>query len=301
MNAITFSLLASICASLSSLFFRKNSDIPISSPTGYLVLFYFSSFILSIFIFSDVLKGNVSYTFLGIGATVGTLSSMLMFFTSRALTSGPAGLTFAFQNASAIFPGLILFLFLGTDYGFSFSYFQLTGIILVLLGLFWGAKKESAKQPKGNLKWITYALTCFIIQILALTCIQGRCVLFDITQIGAFSNLSFTEADDIWFMPGLFGTSSLIQTVLFLTERRKLLIKESLYGFAGGIANFSSTGLLLLATKYALPHEKIILFPMFAVATMILCNLWANRLYKENFNFPTNIFCSCGIFMAVWA
>lgn len=223
-----------------------------------------------------------------------------MLLTAQALKKGPAGLTFAFQNASAIFPGLILFLLLGSDFGFSCSYFQLTGMVLVLLGLFLGAKKESANQSGASSKWLKYALACFIIQILALTFIQARCVLFGCGEIsGLFSDFTFTESDDVWFMPGQFGASFVMQTVIFLREDKRIQASEVIYGSLGGIANFSSTCLLLLATKFALPFEKGILFPCFAVASMILCNLWANRLYNEKFNLKTNALCSFGIFMAV--
>lgn len=301
MSSLIFSLLAAGCTSLSSLFFRKNADnsTASSSPSGYLVLFYFFSFILSFLFYPDIWKVDINLIILAIGACVGLLSSTLMLLTSRALKQGPAGLTFAFQNASAIFPGLILFLFLGSDFGFSCSYLQLAGMVLVLSGLFLGAKQESASHPKASPKWLKYALACFIVQILALTFIQGRCILFDVGTEGLFSDFTPTEADDVWFMPGQFGASFIMQAVIFLRENKKFQRSEVIFGCLGGIANFSSTCLLLLATKFALPYEKGILFPCFAVASMILCNIWANRLYNEKFNLKTNAFCSFGIFMAV--
>ena len=47
--------------------------------------------------------------------------------------------------------------------------------------------------------------------------------------------------------------------------------------------------MLLLATKSALSFEKGILFPCFAVSAMILCNIWACKLYHEKFNYLTNV------------
>ena len=123
---------------------------------------------------------------------------------------------------------------------------------------------------------------------------------FNCSEInGYFLNFPVSEADDVWFMPGLFGASFVIQAVAFLRANKKFQANEALYGCLGGLANFSSTCLLLLATKLALPFEKGILFPCFAVGAMIFCNIWANRLYKESFNFKTNALCSFGIFMAV--
>lgn len=296
MSSLVFALLAAGCSGLSSLFFRKNADNSTDrSAGGYLVLFYFSSFILSFLLYPAIWKTSINFTVLFMGMCVGLLSSLLLRLTFRALKKGPAGLTYAFQNASAIFPGLILFLLLGSNFGFTYSFIQIVGIGLVLIGLFLGASKETA----GSFKWLKYALACFVTQIFALTLIQARCVLFDCSEIGGFiSNFSIPETDDVWFMPGLFGTATLVQGLLFLREKKRIQKRETFFGCLGGIANFSSTGLLVLATKYALPFEKGILFPCFAVASMILCNLWANRLYKENFNFKTNILCSIGIFMA---
>lgn len=274
MNALILSLIASGCAALSSLFFRKNATLSFSENScGYLLLFYFSSFLLS-FVYTDTWSGNISFIMLGTGAIVGLLNSGLMLLTFRALKLGPAGLTYAFQNASAIFPGIILFLFLGTNFGFSCSYLQFIGMGLVLLGLFLGARQE---RTQTSSKWFKYAITCFLVQMFALTLIQARCILFDCKEI--FSNLS--EVDDVWFMPGQFGASFVLISFIFMRENKRLNKNEMLYGFMGGIANFLSTCLLLIATKIALPLEKGILFPCFAVSTMILCNIWANRLYKE--------------------
>lgn len=303
MNSVMFSIFASGSAALSSLSFRKNADkLPDGyGSSGYLVIFYFFAFVLSLIFSSDIWKANVNFIILAIGACVGFLSSTMMLFTSRALKYGPAGMTFAFQNASAIFPGLILFMFLGSDFGYSCTPLQFAGMLLVLFGLFWGAKKETNGTTKTSPKWLKYALACFFFQILALTFIQGRCILFNCGDAagGVLSDFTLTDADDVWFMPGQFGASFIMQAVIFIRENKKFQKSELFFAGLGGAANFFSTSLLLLATKFALPFEKGILFPCFAVGSMILCNVWANKLYNEKFNLTTNFICSLGIFMAV--
>lgn len=302
MNALILSLLAACCAALSSLLFRKNSDHPQAtsrSSIHYLLIFYFSSLIFSFLLYPDVWKIKINYTMLAIGACVGILTSTLMLLMGQALQRGPSGLTFAFQNASAIFPGLILFVCLGTPFGFTYSYIQFMGILIALFGLFLGAHKPTDERPASYSVWLKYTLACFAFQILALTLIQARCVLFHCEQLGGiFAKLAVTERDDVWFMPGLFAASGILQLILFLNAPQKIQKNEAFYGFLGGITNFSSTCLLLLATKFALPLEKGILFPCFAIMSMVLCNLWANRLYREPFNLKTNFLCSFGIFMA---
>lgn len=302
MNALVFSLLAAGCTCFFSLCFRKNSDHYTdknSSASGYLVLFYLASFLFCFILYPDLLSSRPHLIMLSMGACVGILNSVLMFLTARALKRGPAGLTFAFQNASAIFPGLILFGLLGSRFGFNYSYLQVFGIVLALFGLFLGASKATDHSTRSYAVWLKYALACFILQILALTLIQGRCVLFKCHELGSFcAKLSITEQDDIWFMPGLFGAALLIQLMLFFKEGQGLKKHEMLYGSLGGLANFASTAFLLLATKFALPFEKVIIFPLFAISTMVLCNIWANRLYQEKFHVKQNVLCSLGIFLA---
>jgi len=299
MGSLFLSLFAAFAAALSSLFFRKNTDslVKNGSANGYLLLFYFLSFVLSLFFYSDIWKLHINPIMLVLGASVGMLNAMLMILTSQALKQGPSGLTFAFLNASAIFPGLILFLLLGTGFGFSYSSLQFFGMVLVLFGLFLGTPRKSKDRPKASSQWLKYVLACFSVQIFALTFIQARCVLFNCSE-RIFSGYSVTEADDVWFMPGQFGAAFILQTVLFLREKKRLQKREIIYGSLGGIANFLSTCLLLLATKMALPLEKGVLFPLFAVACMISCNLWANRFYQENFNLKTTALCAFGIFLA---
>ena len=300
MSALVFSLIAGGFSALSSLCFRKNTGNSLEkSSSGYLAIFYFFSFLLSLFLYPKIWNAQINYIILAVGVCVGLLSSTMMLFTYFALKKGPAGLTFAFQNASAVFPGLILFMLFGPNFGFSCSLIQLTGMILVIYGLFVGAMKEKPDASTLSSKWLKYALACFIVQILALTFIQGRCILFDCNGTGFISNFTFTEADDVWFMPGQFGASFAMQAIIYLREKNKLRLSEVFYGCTAGTANFLSTALLLLATKSALPFEKGILFPCFAVSSMILCNVWANRLYSEKFNLKTNALCSVGIFMGV--
>ena len=287
MNSLFLALIASCCSSCSAFCFRKNVSFSNNSSSGYLVLFYFFSFFLSILLSPQIWNIPINLALFSMGVCVGLLNSTLMMFISKALRCGPSGLTYAFLNASAVFPGLILFFLLGNDFGFACSPLQLVGMSFVLCGLFFGAKKKLEEASPQFAKWLKYAFICFIIQIFALTCIQGRCI------------FSFPQTEDVWFMPGQFGASFTMQLILFLREKRSFEKNEIFFSSIGGLANFGSTGLLLLATKFALPFEKGIIFPCFAVTSMILSNLWANRIYKERFNYKTNALCSLGTFIAV--
>ncbi len=295
MSGLTFTFLASALAALANFFFRKSSsESKASDPTNmYLLVYFFFSFVISLFIYREIHMATPSWIMIGVGTLVGILNVILMRITSKALSNGPAGLTFAFQNASAIFPGLFLFFTFGVAYGFTCSITQVIGLLLVLFGLYWGCRNEG--KTVINMTWLKYAIACFAVQILALFLIQARCVLFDCESI------PIQQEDDIWFMPAQFAAATLLQGFICLKELSKMNRKLFLYGAWGGFANGGSTCLLLLATKWALPYEKTILFPSFSVATIILCNLWACKLYNEKFNTVTNATCAIGIVISTLA
>lgn len=298
MNALFFSFLASGCAALANLFFRKSTGDSAKSENsnGYLLIYFLFSFLFSLFISEEIWKGSVNYTVIAFGASVGLLNMVLMVLTANALKKGPSGLTFAFQNASSVFPGMLLFMVFGAEFGYALTFSQIAGMGLVLLGLFLGARGSG--NSKVSLKWLQFALGCLLVQILALTLMQGRCIFMDCDKLGDFlTPFSFTEADDKWFMPAQFGTALLCQTCVVLFEKKGIRRKEIFYGSLAGLANGASTCLLLLATIIAMPFEKAILFPCFAVSAIVLCNLWAFKLYGEKPNIPANLTCVLGVFI----
>lgn len=293
MNSITITLLASFLAASANLFFRINSSHKsTASVNGYLFIYYFISFIASLFFFSEVWSSSISWQMIFLGGIVGGFNVALMVLTANALNTGPSGLTFAFQNASSVFPGFLLFIIFGTAYGFSCSITQLAGMALVILGLYLGAVGNSSGGSVSK-KWLIWALGAFSVQVIALAIIQGRCILFDSPLI------NITAKDDPWFMPGQFGISTLLIGLVYLKEKSSLSIEDVKYGSLAGVANCAATGCLLLATKWALPTEKAVLFPIFAVTNIVLCNAWANRFYQEKFNLLSNAICALGIFLSL--
>lgn len=293
MNSLFLAFLSACCATGSNLFFRKNTGSSASSPNGYLLFYYLCSFLLALVVYPRMWTVEANIPLMFLGATVGILNSALMFLTFKALREGPTNITIAFQNSSTVFPGFILYLLLGPDFGFSSSYMQLIGMILVIIGLFWGAKKNSTNRASS--KWVQYITWALLLQIVAFCCIQLRCLLF-----GKDTGVDFdsTHAADAWYMVGQFSASLLTQAIIFMQSTRTVHLPSMRYGLLGGICNFSATWLLLLATKYALPLEKGIIFPCFAVGTMVLCNVWSKKLYNEPFIARTHLLCSLGLFIA---
>ncbi len=298
MNALTFALLSGLCASISNFFFHKSSSDtgPKFNINTYVVFYYLVSFLLSLVICHQIWKVPPKAIVVVLGSIVGIFNVLLMVLISRALRCGPAGLTFTFQNVSSIFPGAILFAIFGSDFGFSFSYLQLIGIVMVLIGLCIGTKNDAENPLSSPRKWLKYALGCFCVQIIALTIMQARSILFDSDTLYNFpSALSITKVEDVWFMPAQFASSLVFQLVICALHKTKPHPSEMIYGSMAGVTNAASTFCILLATQWAFPAEKVILFPCFAVSTIVLCNMWANWIYKEKFNLLANTTCGIGI------
>ncbi|HEY4832999.1 MAG TPA: hypothetical protein VIH61_10620, partial [Waddliaceae bacterium] len=180
-------------------------------------------------------------------------------------------------------------------FGFDITYQQIGGMLLVVFGLLLASKNQSGRNVKVTKEWIKYAIACFFLQVLILTIFKWRS-LFTCEESHFLLPKGMTIKDDLWFMPGFFGMATFAQFFLFVKGRKKLYFEEAFLGFLGGIANASSTFLLLVGAQLAVtPMENAIFFPLFAIATILLCNLWGKILYGEEFNLLANFLCCVGI------
>ena len=103
-------------------------------------------------------------------------------------------------------------------------------------------------------------------------------------------------------MPAQFGTALFLQSIILIKDLRnnqKIYKEEIFFGILAGLGFFGGTMLLLLATKYATPGQTSVLFPCFAVATIVLCNAWATLLYGEKFQYLSNAVCAAGVFLSL--
>lgn len=297
MNAILLAIIAAGCASLSNLFFRKCSATN-AATYQFLFYYYLSSFAGSFLIRPDLILSSWNPTILMIGCGAGLLNVFMMIITSRALQHTSAGITFTFQNASSVFPNLVLFILLGSSYGFIVTGHQIAGMCLILVGLFAGIWQNNQEKNKSS-TWLKYALGCCLVQTVILCIFQSRFLFFTNGEV---------DDSDVWFMVGFFGMALLFQS--FVLARQKLSLgaeavsdaiptkSKVIYGGLSGMANAASTYLLLQAIQWATPIESGLVFPIFAVGVIILCNLWGYWLYQERPKTTSIALCSFGIFVA---
>lgn len=297
MLALLFILGASILAALANLFLRINLDTK-GTAKGYFVAVYACSFLISLAIaYPQLLHIPVSFAMLFAGTLAGFLVTILMNLTTTTLTKGPAGLTFAFQVSGSVFPALIFFLVFGQPFGFTMTPFMVLGLLLVLVGLFWAAKPKNGNYhwEKG---WLGYALSIFAINIALITVMQWRCLFFLEKPKHLLIPFHCQANQDMWFMPGMFGTATLLQAIYMVRSGHRPKSSEMVYGLLGGASNGISTFLLLMATTLTTSTEEELLFPLFAIAVTTICNLWSYILYSERINWWANVVCSIGILIA---
>jgi hypothetical protein len=293
---------AALCAGIANLFMRICMDAK-GTPYGYLTFFYIVSLIASLLLFPIHENfDNINLKMFFVGGTAGVFNIVLMLFLLLALKVGPSGLTFAFQNSGSVLPAVLLFNVFGVAYGFELTNMMILGLLCVILGLFWGALTRGTgdQDPKHSISgsWVFFASMAFLIQGLTLSVFNWRCLLFmDNLPENAMIPFRCSQTDDMWFMPGMFFFACVVQIALFVfTERRLPRKEEILYGTCSGVFNGLSTYLLLLASIYATPTEKGLIFPFFAVAVIMICGLWSQILYKEKINWYAGGLCGLGVF-----
>ena len=145
--ALIFTLFAATLASIVNLMTKKNLD-QTGTSNGYLTIYFFLSFLGSLLVTPKIFTAPFSPIMFGIGCFTGFLMFLMMILLLKALEIGPAALTFGFQNASAVFPVILLFFIFGPSFNFVITPTLVVGLFLVVGGLFWSAKSAVCKRKK---------------------------------------------------------------------------------------------------------------------------------------------------------
>lgn len=297
--AILFILLASGLVALSNLFMRKSIDKG-GTTHGYLVVQLNMNLLIAILIgplLNRDLTLNMPIAVLGLIA--GLSFSLMMKAIGKSLQFGPSGLTFALLNCSSVFPALAMTGMFGASFGYAPNLSYFLGISLVILGLFWAAR--GGQEFASKQKWTFFALGMFACHFLLLLFIELRSVWvkFPHTSILGIS-LSTQEASNSWFMPMMFVSAAAHQTLSYLKEHARLPAKQELpLGLLGGIANGMGTFFLIKSSEYATSATSVIIYPLYAVAVIVFCNLWAQTLYKERIHWLATTCSATGILIAL--
>ncbi len=300
--AILFVFLAGLLASTSNFCMRKSIDAGGSSRAYLLVQLIFSFFLM--IVLNPVRSGNYAWSTPAfvIGLFGGLIFGTMMWGLGKALETGPAGISFAFLNTASVLPAILMALFFGLSFGHHYTLPNAIGSLLVVGGLFW-AGWSSEKNP-NKAAWLFFALLILFVHALFLIFLQWWALLLKQPGLPSSSLLPFV-IDPLkvqWFMPAVLLSGSLFQIAVYLTkERRFPKGAELTFGILGGIANGGCTFFLVLAPQVATPLENAMMFPIFAVSIIVICNGWAQLLYKEKVNWWANSFCILGLIIGTVA
>lgn len=281
---ILLALLAGLFTPLTNLTVRKSIDWK-GTSLGYFVFQMLFSLLFSLFL-GPIARGDFSPSTpaLSLGVLAGIVLFCMLFFVGKAVEKGPSGFTFAVLNSATVMPGLIMALLFGSGFGYAYNFWHAVGSVLVLLGLFWGV--QGIKEVQEKKKWLIFVAAMFFFHLLLLTLYQYRALLLSpLRSPEIFAFFPKEEMNSEWFTPAMFFTALLLQFFSFLRLREgKISRKEILYGFSGGFTNLLSTNLLLFAAIKAAPLENAVIFPIFSVVSIVLTNVWGQKLYRENIN-----------------
>jgi len=292
---IFFAILAAILTSISNFCMRRSIDAGGSSK-AYLVVQLTFSFLVMI-LFNPIRTGDYGWSnsAVGLGLIGGIIFGILMWGLGKTLEKGPPGLSFAILNTSSVAPAIVLALFFGFAFGHPYTLYNGLGSALVVVGLFWAGWTSESNPNKAI--WIFYASLIFVAHTLFLVFLQWWAMILKSDLPRSILIPFHMEAKNIqWFMPAIVFVGALMQWVIYIVKRHRMPKgAEVYYGILGGVTNGACTFFLILAPQVASTWENAMIFPVFSVGIILICNAWAQIFYKEAVNWWANGVCVAGL------
>jgi drug/metabolite transporter (DMT)-like permease len=291
-------LVAALFIALSNYCMRRSIDSG-GTTKAFLMIQLFIVFLIAILL-NPVRSGDYHWSGCMVLFAIagGIVLALMMASLGRSLETGPPGLTFAALNSSTVMPAVLMVLLFGEAFGYQYNLWNGIGSVLVVAGLFWAGRKTSGSGQKSN--WIIYVTAAFFLHVLFLVFLNWRALFINFPgENGLLLSFDMDDAICQWFMPMVFCAAFLIQTAIYLANEKRLPKKgEVLYGILGGLANGFGTFFMIWATEVSTSVEHAVIYPLFAVTIIILCNIWGQWLYKEKVNWTANGVCVLGILVA---
>jgi drug/metabolite transporter (DMT)-like permease len=293
--AIVLMFFAGVFVSLSNLLMRKSIDSG-GTTKGFLIFQMAMAFFVALLL-NPIRTGSYAcnYPIAGLGVLGGLVLAGLLFSLGRSLENGPPGVTFSILNGATVMPAIVMATLFGATRGFPYTFWHAIGSILVLFGLFWAGKGLQGFRDRRT--WVAFSLAMFSFHILLLVLFQWRALVLNVPHPEEITSLfSAGQIQSQWFMPFMFLAATCVQLFIFVVyEKRWPRGLEVFYGLFGGIANGLCTYFMIWATEVAAPLENAVIYPFFSIVTIILSNLWGQKLYQEQVNWKACQLCAFGL------
>ena len=284
-------LAASCFASLSNFCMRRSIDSG-GTARAFLTV-QLSIAALAAFLVGPVRTGEFSLNLPVImaGLAAGLVLGWMLQTLGRALECGPPGLTFAMLNASTVVPAIVMALFFGAAFGCLYTSWHAVGSLLVLAGLFWAGK--GLQGLVNRRAWLLFSFLTFSLHVLFLVMMQCRVLVLNSKMASLASDLASP-----WFLFFIYLAAAFLQVATYLAKESRLpKSEECFYGLFGGVGNAMSTFFLIWATEAANVLERAVIFPIFSIAIIVICNIWGQRLYQERVHWKACQLCLLGLFI----
>lgn len=295
MMGIQYILIAALFIAVSNFFMRRSIDSG-GTTKAFFTVQLFLVFLIAVLL-NPVRSGDYQWSFCmaAFGCAGGLILALMLTTLGRALETGPPGLTFAALNTSTVMPSVLMVLFFGTPFGYFYTLWNGLGSLLVVLGLFWAGWQRVGSEQKAN--WVTFVTAAFFLHVIFLVFLSWRALFINFPgSTGLFLSFDMDDAKSQWFMPMIFLAASFVQAAIyFKTERRRPRPKEILNGILGGLTNGIGTFFMIRATEVSTSFEHAMIYPIFAVTIILLCNTWGQWFYQEKVNWKANAVCVLGL------
>lgn len=294
---IQLMIIASLFIAASNYCMRRSIDSGNSSK-AFLMIQLTLVFLVAILL-NPVRTGDytMSGCMISFGLACGVILAIMMICLGKSLENGPPGLTFAALNSSTVMPMILMVFLFGAPFGYIYTLFNGLGSLLVVLGLFWAG--WGARSSEKKRRWMAFVVGAFVLHTLFLIIMQWRALFINFPgENGLLLSFDIQDAKNQWFMPAVFFAAALIQIVVYVATQKRLPNRsETTYGIVGGITNGVGTFFMIWSTEVSTAVEHAMIFPIFSVAIILLCNFWGKWIYKEKVNWSANGLCVLGIFV----
>ncbi len=298
---IFFVVLAGLLASISNFCMRRSIDSGGSSKAYLVVQLTFS--LLVMILLGPVRTGDYTWSWppVWIGLFGGVFFGLLMWGLGKSLEHGPPGLTFAALNSSTVAPAIVMTLLFGSLFGHSYSLTNGLGSSIVVLGLVWAG--WTSQRNENRPIWLFYIGLIIIVHTIFLAFLQWwALILKPGLPPSALLPFHLSSEHIQWFMPAVLFTGAAFQWVVYIAKRHRLPKGSEVYfGILGGITNGACTFFLILAPQVGAAWENAMIFPIFSVSIILICNAWAQIIYSERVNWWANGLCVAGLIVGTIA